>query len=465
MEPANKPPVGLWAKIRRTLGGKEKSSGSAATAVDFLPDADEIERNPLPVSARITLHVLAAAFVCFILWASFSSVDLIVTARGRLITPLPNIVVQPLETSIIQSIDVRTGQIVKKGERLATLDPTFTQADEAQLQTRLHSLDNQIERLEAALSGHKLNQPEGMDADSQLQTHLSSERQASFAAQVRKLEETIGRLRATLETSRRDEQVLASRVKVLKEMELMQQDLVDKKLAARSRLLEAQDRLLEAERSMEMARNRQLETKRELAALEAEKRSYETGWRQKILEELLTVSRDRDGVNEQLQKADMRNRLVVLSSPTDAVVLEIAKLSQGSVVQAAEKVFTLVPLGGELEAEVQINSMDVGYLKLGDLTHIKLDTYPFQLHGGLDGKLRIISEDAFRRDATTGAGLDAYYMGRISLANTRLKKMPEHARLLPGMTLSAEIMVGKRSVMSYVLWPLTKAMNESLREP
>jgi hemolysin D len=329
MEPANKPSLGLLSKARQfifSVAGKAKGTPAERTEIEFLPDADEIDRSPLPRSARITLHILVVGFAFFLLWAFFSDVDMIVVARGRLVTPLPNIVVQPLETSIIQSIDVRIGQIVKKGEHLATLDPTFTEADESQMRTRLHSLDNQIQQLESALSGRQPIKTIGSDPDSQLQTQISGERQASYFAQVLKLEETVSRLRATLETNKRDEQALASRVKVLKEMESMQQELVSRKLAARGHLLDAQDRLLEAERSMEMAKNRQIEIKRELAALEAEKMSFETGWRQKMMEELLTVSRDRDSVNEQLQKADKRHNLVVLSSPSDAVVLDIAKL-------------------------------------------------------------------------------------------------------------------------------------------
>lgn len=468
MEPADKPSIGLLAKAKRVIAGLRataKTPSADSTAIEFLPDADEIERRPLPRTARITLHVVAAALLSFLLWATISRVDLVVVAHGRLVTPLPNIVVQPLDTSIIQSIDVRSGQVVKKGERLATLDPTFTEADESQLRTRLHSLDNQLQRMEVELSGNKLAGVAGVDADSQLQTRLSGERHASYVAQVRKLEETVGRLHATLETNRRDQQSLASRVRVLKEMESMQQDLVDKKYAVRGRLLDAQDRLLEAERSLEMARSRQIELGRELAALEAEKMSFETGWRQKMMEELLTVSRERDSVNEQLQKADKRNKLIVLSSPTDAVVLEIAKLSQGSVVQAAEKLFTLVPLGAELEVEVQIDSLDVGYVKVGDMAHVKFDAYPFQKHGTLDAELRTISEDAFRREAAAGTGMDAFYTSRIRLKSSRLNKMPERAKLLPGMTATAEIVVGKRSVISYLLWPLMKAVDESIREP
>jgi hemolysin D len=468
MESANQPSLSFLARVKKLFfGPRSKASASSVDelVIEFLPDADQIERSPLPRSARITLHVAAAALVSFLLWASLSEVDRVVIAHGRLVTPLPNIVVQPLETSIIQSIDVRSGQVVKKGERLATLDPTFTEADESQLRTRLHSLDNQLQRLEAELSGKKLTGASAEDADSRLQTRLAAERHASYNAQVLRLEESISRLRASLETGRRDQQALASRVNVLKEMESIQQDLVAKKYAIRGRLLDAQDRRLEAERSMEMARNRQIEIGRELAALQAEKLSFKTGFRQKMMEELLSISRERDTVNEQLQKADKRSKLIVLTSPVDAVVLDIAKLSQGSVVQAAEKFFTLVPLEAELEAEVQIDSLDVGYVKVGDMSHIKFDAYPFQKHGTLDAELRTISEDAFRREVAAGSGMDAFYTSRIRLKSARLKNMPNHSKLLPGMTLTAEVVVGKRSVMSYLLWPLVRTLNESVREP
>lgn len=443
---------------------RKKQDGTEEAAIDFLPDADEIERRPLPRSARITLHVLLAALLSFVIWAVVSEVDLVVVAHGRLVTPLPNIVVQPLETSIIQRIDVRQGQIVKKGEPLATLDPTFTEADEAQLRTRLHSLNNQLEQLEGSLAGRKVGKLNTTDADSRIQTDLSGERQASYGAQVRKLAETVAQTRAAIETNRHDQQAQASRVKVLKEMTTMQEQLVAQKYAVRSRLLDAQDRLLDAERSLELAVNKGEEMRRELAAQEAEKASFETGWRQKLMEEVLSVSRERDDVNEQLQKAGKRHKLVVLRSPSDAVVLDIAKLSQGSVIKEAEALFTLVPLGAELEAEVEVDSLDVGYLKMGDVAHIKLDAYPFQRHGTLPGHLRTISEDAFRRESA-GAAVSSFYTSRIRLDETRLKRMPEHARLLPGMTLNAEIVVGKRSVMSYLAWPLVKALDESIREP
>ncbi len=456
MEPTDKPSLISRLRSRRAVN---------EPIVDFLPDADEIERRPLPRSAGLTLHLLAAALLVFLLLATFSEVDLMVAARGRLITPLPNIVVQPLDTAIIQEINVKSGQVVKKGERLATLDPTFTGADESQLRTRLASLDTQRESLEAELAGKSVAAGAALSDDQEIQSRLAGERQASYLAQTRRLDENIGRIRAALETNRRDQSSMTSRVRVLGEMVASLEPLVDQKYVVRARLLDAQDRLFEAERGAQMARSREQELQKELRALEAERLSFQTGWRQKVMEELLALSRERDTVNEQLQKADKRHQLVVLSAPSDAVVLEIAKLSPGSVAKGAESLFTLVPLGDDLEAEVQIESADIGYVKRGDRVHLKVDAYPFQLHGALDGTLTTISEDAFRRDKATGGGIDAYYLGRIGLTRTRLNRLPEHARLLPGMTVSAEIAVGKRSVISYLLWPLIKALDESIREP
>ena len=184
------------------------------------------------------------------------------------------------------------------------------------------------------------------------------------------------------------------------------------------------------------------------------------------MEDLLSASRDRDGVNEQLQKADKRKKMVNLVSPIDAVVLEIAKLSEGSIVKEAEQMFTLVPISSQLEAEVKIDSIDIGYIKNGDIAHLKLDAFPFQKHGALEAKIRTISEDAFRRDtAVMAAGTQTYYISRVAFGDARLRHLPDKFRLLPGMTVTAEIVVGKRSVLSYLLWPLTKALNESIREP
>jgi len=437
------------------------------TDIEFLPDADEIERRPLPPYARITVHVLAAMLVCFLVWSSFAEIDEVVKAQGRLATPLSNIVVQPIETSIIRSIDVRVGQVVRKGERLATLDPTDADADQAQLRLKFDSLDTQVKRLEAELTGKAAPAESGqVSADTQLQDKLAGERRANFAAQVTRLNENIAKTRASLETNLRDQQVLGDRTKSLREVESMQERLVDQKFGAKVNLLDARNKRMEVERDYTLAKNQEPQIRRELAGMEAEKQAFVNGWRQKIMEDMLNLTRERDATAEQIKKGTLRRDKVVLTAPADAMVQDIAKLSQGSVAQAAEKLFTLVPLGTALDAEVQIDSLDVGHVKPGDKVHIKLDAFPFQKHGTLEAKVRTLSEDAFKRDTTNMAtGTDAYYVSRIDLGASRLKNMDPHARLLPGMTLTAEIVVGKRTVLSYLLWPLTKGLDEAIREP
>jgi hemolysin D len=436
------------------------------TEIDFLPDADAIERSPLPRYVRLTLHVMAFAFFAFIVWASISKVEKVVVAHGRLVNPQPNIVVSPLDTAIVKTIEVRPGQIVKKGDVLATLDPTFTQADETQLRNRLRSLDTQTESLRAELAGKPGAARGSGDADQQLQAQLATERQANYEAQKSRMEQNVGRLKAALETNQRDQQVLAQRHKSLSEIEAMQEKLVAENFGAKMQLLEARDRRLEVERSMVMGRNKDAEMQRELAGAQAELSAFTRNWRQRAMEDLLAATRDRDGINEQLTKADLRNKLVQLTAPADAVVLEIGKISQGSVARGTETMFTLVPLNAKLEAEVQVDSLDIGNIKKGDLTHLKLDAFPYQKHGMLDGKVTTISEDSFKRDQVrAGEGTNAYYLATVEWGDNKLRKMEGSARLLPGMTVTAEIVVGKRSVMSYLLWPLTKALDESLREP
>jgi len=138
------------------------------------------------------------------------------------------------------------------------------------------------------------------------------------------------------------------------------------------------------------------------------------------------------------------------------------------VIQEAETLITLVPLGTTLEAEVEINASDVGYVAVGDKVRVKLDAFPFQRHGLLEGRLRTVSEDAFVRkpgDPVATDGPANYYRARVQLTTTQLRNVPEQTRLLPGMGVRGEILVGDRRVITYFLYPLIRAFDESLREP
>jgi HlyD family secretion protein len=159
--------------------------------------------------------------------------------------------------------------------------------------------------------------------------------------------------------------------------------------------------------------------------------------------------------------------MAVLTAPADAAVLDVAQRSIGSVVQAAEPLFTLVPLNVPLEAEVSVAARDIGHLAVNDPARIKFDAFPFQKHGTIDGKVTSISQDSFAPQAAAQnpGPMTAFYKVRLALGSTQLRSLPENFRLLPGLTIEAEINAGERSIISYFLYPLTRGLDESLREP
>jgi HlyD family secretion protein len=443
--------------------GRKSSATPGNDAVEFLPDADAIEMTPIHGGISYTLHLLALLLVTAFLWAQFSEVDQVVMARGRLVTPQPNIVLQPLDTAYIKSLEVRVGETVRRGQVLATFDPTFVAADLAQLQDRLASIDVQVRRLEAETQDREFIT--GKDANEKLQASLDEQRRANLRVKLKGLSEHVGRLRAAIDTNTRDIGVLDSRVKSLREIEDMNDSLSARQFQSRRSLLESREKRLEVERELVNARSRSAELKRELAAAESERASFARDWRQKALEELITVRREKDALTEQIVKARMRSARTTLVAPVDGVIQEIAKRSPGSIVRETEALLTLVPLNVPLEAEIQIESSDIGFVRVGEPARIKVDAYPFQKHGVLKGRLGKLGQDTQARDATGALPPSLVYIGRVELGDTKLHNLGREMTLLPGMTLTAEIVVGTRTVMSYLLYPIRATIDEAAREP
>lgn len=446
----------------------ERKNKSERVEIEFLPDADAIEQRPLAGVTRWTLYSLVSLIIALITWASIAEIDEIVTARGKIVTKQPNLIIQPIETAIIQSIDVRVGQIVKKGQQLAALDPTFAAADESQLKGRLSNLDAKTRRLEAELkktSGEVSTNNRAEDA--KLQSEIRAAREASYRSRLTQFDETQEKLKASLVTNQTDQQLLGARVKLLKEMENMEERLLAQNISARQRYLESQERRLEVERDLAVAKQRESEIRREILAAQAEREAFIKEWRQKTIEELAEVRSERNSVADQLQKATKRRSLVTLETPVDAIVLEIAKRSIGGIIREAESLITLVPLDVPLVVEAQIDAADIGFIRIGNNVRIKLDAFPFQKYGTLFGIVEIISEDAFSRELNQQRQpeqVDVYYLANIALTAKRLENVGKDFRLFPGLTLSAEIKVGKRSVISYFLYPVIRTFDEGLRE-
>jgi HlyD family secretion protein len=322
----------------------------------------------------------------------------------------------------------------------------------------------QAGRLESELDGRARLNGGASSSQAALQAKLLTERKAAFDSRMAQFAELIQRLRASLETNRNDQRVLEQRLKSLREIEEMHSRLETQQYVARARTLEAQEKRLEVERDYRLAVNRETEILREIATHEAERATFAKSWRQEAMEKLSTTMQERDEVNEQLSKARLRSSLVKLTAPEDAVVLEIGKKSVGSVLRDAEPLFTLVPLNAPVELEMEVSPADIGNIRVGDSVRVKVDAYPFQKHGVMIGRVATISADAFARQLPAG-GQGFYYLVRVTLQNTALQQMPAGpTRLLPGMTASGEIVTGKRTVISYFLYPVVRLLDESFRE-
>jgi HlyD family secretion protein len=467
--------IDLWAAFGRTTRARLGwSTGEDTwTAQDFAPlqpTLDDILAERPPPWLRSSHVTVVGLFVGMILISSVVRVDMIVSASGRLTTDSPTIVVQPMHTSIVREIRVRPGDAVRKGEVLATLDPTFAQADKDALQAQNASLSAQIARLEAEMQDQPF-EPTGTTPEVKLQLTLFLRRQAQYRARLRAFDEEIARYEASIGSTETNRTSLAKQTDIAREVEAMRAKLYQLQSGSKLTLLDAQASRMRSERDFQDADSKLTDMRHMLRTRRAERDVFVEEWRRQILEELMRARADAKNVSESLIKATRMNDLVVLTAPEDGVVLELGRRSVGSVVQEAEPVVTMVSSTAPLIADVMIASADVGYTRNGDEVQLKVDAFPYQRHGLLTGKLKSIGQDSITQGSSANlppAGASSngvFHRSRVELAHTVLHNQPQGANLIPGMTVTAEIKVGTRSVISYFIYPLLRGFTESMREP
>ena len=445
--------------------------GRAALAAEFQPDAIEIEERQPPKLARATLYVVIALITASVTWASVSHVDEVVTASGKLISTAPHIVVQPLETSIVRTLDVAVGDVVRKGQVLAQLDPTFSQADLGQLGIRLAAFDAQINRLEAELANQTYTGGSTSNADELLQERLFQQRRASLDSAIANLDAQIARDEATLASSIKEEVLLQTRRAGLLEIEQMRSTLFDHQTGSRLNYLLSKDARIDVDASISRLKGKMVELKHAIEKDRTERQSAIEDFRRTAVELLVDTRNKRNAAAEDQKKAELRRSMVMLTSPADGIVLEVAQRSIGSVVREAETMYVIVPLDAKLEAEVQAEGKDIGHLKAGQPVRVKFDAFPFQKHGTAAGSVRLISQDSFSNEPQKGGEQRAsrpasmIYRIRIGLTDTNLKGLPEGFRMLAGMPVTAEVKVGVHNVAAYFLHPLLRGIDESIKEP
>lgn len=476
MTSANRPPADIAAKKppqprpavpRRRLFSRAEPL-KPWTIAEFQSDAVEVEQRTPPRIARITLYSIVALIIAAVTWATLSRVDTIVTAQGKLIATSPNVVIQPLETSVVREIHVKVGDAVSRGQPLATLDPTFSQADVDQLRTRVAALEAAISRLNAELNGQEFVATDAKNPDEALQGRLFLQRKAFYETSLRNYDAQIASARANLKTSQDEEATLLQRLETLRSIETMRGTLMDREIGSRLNFLLSRDARLEVDNSLARSRGNQADYTHRVEKARAEQQVFVEDFRRNSYQELVETLAKRNAAAEDLKKAELRRQLIVLSAPVDAVVLEIANRTVGSVVREAETLFLLVPRDVNLQAEVNVDGKDIGQVAVGQSVRLKFDAFPFQKYGTASGTVRIVSQDSFTPDPKNEGQrrmAAPYYRVLVDVVDARLRAQPVQFQMIPGMAVTAEMKVGRRSVISYFLYPLLRGLDESIREP
>jgi hemolysin D len=459
--------IGPKAVERRRRVFRSAPLQRQALVAEFQSDAIEVEQRTPPRIARLTLYCVVALILAAVAWASVSQVDMIVTAQGKLITTRPNLVVQPLETSVIREMHVKAGDAVNRGDVLATLDPTFSQADLDQLRTRVAAFDATINRLKAELGGYEFVVANSTNPDDVLQGKMFLQRKTFYATQLGNFDAQIASARANLKTSMDEEAVLVQRLETMKSIEAMRGTLMDKEVGSRLNFLLSRDARLEVESNLSRIRGNQADYEHKVDKARADQQVFVEEFRKTAYQDLVETIAKRNSAAEDLKKVELRRQLIVLSAPADAVVLEIANRTVGSVVREAETLFVLVPRDVPLQAEVNVEGKDIGQTAVGQPVRIKFEAFPFQKFGTAAGAVRVVSQDSFAPDPKAeGARRQTapYYRVLIDISDVHLRLPAERIHMIPGMAVTAEMKVGRRSVISYFLYPLLRGLDESIRE-
>ncbi len=435
----------------------------------FQSEADEIRLAPEPRWARVTVLFLGGFLLVAVASMFVVRIDRVVTSDGGKIVATEQAgVYQALDPSIVKSVDVREGDEVRAGQLLATLDPTFTAADVKQLAQQIASLETQIARFEAELAGKPLAFPDTDDPDfkryAALQTTYFAQQTAQYTAQLASFDARIEETKSTIAKYQSDEARYRDREGVAQKIESIQATLAEHGTGSQMNMLVSQDQRLEASRSLEYAHNSLTEAEHTLTSITADRDAFIKQWSSQISQDLLTARNNLDIANAQMEKATKHQDLVRLTANNDAVVLTVAKLSVGSVLKPGDSLFTLMPLNSPVEAEIQISARDIGFVRAGDSCVIKVAAFNYMEHGVADGSIRWISDNAFTAD-DDGRPVAAYYKARCSVNTAHFRDVPAKFRLIPGMTLQADLKVGTRSVAMYVLGGVLRGFGEAMREP
>jgi hemolysin D len=453
--------------------------------LDFLPAALEIVETPASPVGRVITYAIIALFSLAIAWACLGKVDIVASATGKIIPTVRTKVIQPFETGVVRAIHVHDGQIVKAGEILIELDPTMNEAESRHLESDFVAAQLDVARLRATLAdGDPLanfKPPEGAPPNLIATQRLFlidqiAEQQAKLAVLDRQRAQKEAELQTIAASVRKIEALLP----VLQQRLDIRKTLYDHTTGSKANYLEMLQAFVEMEHELDVQKSKHHEAEAALAAIIESRAQADAEYRRTRYSELTEAERKASDLSHDLVKAQRRTNLQLLTAPEDGTVQQLAIHTVGGVVTPAQTLLVVVPIDSKLEIEAMLLNRDIGFVQAGQDAEIKVDTFNFSRYGLLHGKVLSVSQDAIVHDkpadrasanspakndeTSEPTGQQLVYATRVSLDRAQMEVEDRLVNLSPGMAVTVEIKTGSRRIISYLLSPLLKYKQESLRE-
>jgi hemolysin D len=459
---------------------------------EFLPAALEIIETPASPLGRMLGATLLAFFAIAVAWACFGKVDIIATAQGKVVPAGRVKVIQPLEAGTITAIRVRDGEKVAAGQVLIELDHVVSTAERNRVAHELLGARLDAARLTALRAG--LDEPGcapvGFAPPANAPAHEVARTRAVMQSQAEQQAAKIAALDGQIaqKVAEADENTaviakLAAGLPLLEQTADLREKVMKMQYGNVVAHLEAQLKLSEQRHELVVQQRKAVEVAAARQAIESQRAQARAEFAQSIVSDLAEAEQKAAQLGEDLVKTTKKVDDQVLRAPIDGVVQQLAVHTIGGVVTPAQNLMLVVPAGSPIEIEAMIQNKDVGFVHDDDVAEIKIDTFNFTKYGLLQGRVLNVSGDSIQRDkpaaaqqsggSKTGgsqdrssepAGQELVYSARVSLDRTRMQIDDRMVDLAPGMAVTVEIKTGQRRIIEYLLSPLLRYRQESLRE-
>ena len=449
----------------------------ASEALDFSPAILRLQRQPPSPLPRTILYLLLALVAGLLVWSFFGRLDIIAVAPGRLVPSSYVKVVQPADAGIIKEILVREGDLVKKDQVLVRMDASLSEADSRQVQVQLYTAAMQLRRIDAELAGQELA------AEANDNPELFRQALAQYRARRQAHLDAVATERAVLTKAEQDMRSSAEQEAKLRKMLPIYEDqarswkqLVDEGFAGRLQAEERKRQLIDAEQELKARVHAGAGLRAAIEQSRQRLAQLQSNYQQDLYKERVETEAMYQRMLQEWEKQLHRNELLELRAPQDGVIKDLATHTEGAVLQPGTVLMTIVPANEPLRAEVWVDNRDRGFVREGQPVRVKVAPFPFQKYGMVEGVVRTVSADATEApqrngggagdstNANPGSGGAFQFRSIVELKAQSLESDGNRLKLMPGMQVDAEIALGQRTVLEYLLSPVSKAFHEAGRE-